>query len=130
MSFSLAVRIYYEDTDAGGVVYYANYLKFMERARTEWLRGLGFDNSALMADHNLCFVVAHVDVSYKRPARLDDVLEVGCVVEVTTPARLKLRQIVTRGGDMVADGVITLAMLDLKTGRGTKIPLAILDRIV
>lgn len=130
MSFSLPVRVYYEDTDAGGVVYYANYLRFMERARTEWLRSLGFDNSKLMEEQGLCFVVAHVDIGYKRPARLDDALEIGCTIEERSPTRLKIRQSVTRGGDMVADGVVTLAMLDLKTGRGTKIPLAIQDCIL
>src|SRR5690606_4507806 len=74
--FSWPVRVYYEDTDAGGVVYYANYLRFMERARTEWLRSVGIDQRVLLRQDNLMFVVVDAQVSYKVPARLDDELEV------------------------------------------------------
>jgi tol-pal system-associated acyl-CoA thioesterase len=73
--FTWTVRVYYEDTDTGGVVYYANYLKFFERARTEWLRAAGFEQQALAREHGLQFVVARIECDYRRPARLDDIIE-------------------------------------------------------
>src|SRR5688572_8248036 len=79
--FAWPVRVYYEDTDAGGVVYYANYLKFMERARTEWLRRLGFSQQQLVAAQGFVFMVVEVNVKYKKPARLDDELLVSCTPE-------------------------------------------------
>jgi acyl-CoA thioester hydrolase len=75
--FSVSIRVYYEDTDAGGVVYYANYLKFMERARTEWLRSLGFGQHRLAAEENVVFVVQSLEASFVAPARLDDLLQVS-----------------------------------------------------
>ncbi len=116
------VRIYFEDTDAGGIVYNANYLKFMERARTEWLRSLGMNSSDLHKDHALTFVVARIEIAYKRPAFLDDVLMAEAVVNSHTEKRLFLRQNITRDGKVITQATTELAMLDMKTGRGTKIP--------
>ena len=79
----LPVRVYFEDTDAQGVVYFANYLRFMERGRTEWLRANGLEQSVLIADHNLCFSLADTDVKFKRPARFDDQLQVRTKVGKT-----------------------------------------------
>lgn len=98
-TFILPVRVYYEDTDAGGVVYYANYLKYAERARTEMLRHLGIENSVLQARHGLAFVVRHISVDYMRPARLDDRLEVGLILTKVGGATLAGRQVVRRADD-------------------------------
>lgn len=122
MTHRIEARVYYEDTDAGGIMYYANYLKFMERARTEWLRALGIESQKMMEERGICFVVSRVDISYKRPARLDDVLAVGAATEEMGMTRIKLRQNVTRGADLVAEAMVEIAMIDLKTGRGVKIP--------
>lgn len=92
----MAVRVYYEDTDAGGVVYYANYLKFLERCRTEWLRALGYDQSALLRAPGIAFVVRSVSMDYLKPARLDDVLSVDLALEKVTRAQLFLRQRIHR----------------------------------
>ena len=80
-TFVWPARVYYEDTDAGGVVYYANYLKFLERARTEWLRALGFDQRDLMRDAGILFAVRHVEIDYLLPARFDDELRIEAAVE-------------------------------------------------
>lgn len=122
MTHRIEARVYYEDTDAGGIVYYANYLRFMERARTEWLRAIGIESEKLMAERRLCFVVAKVEIAYKRPARLDDLLAIEAVVEDMGAARIRLRQNVTRGADLIAEAFVDIAMINLDTGRGTKIP--------
>lgn len=90
------IRIYYEDTDAGGVVYYANYLKYLERCRTEWLRRAGFDQSLLLREHQLAFVVRRVEADYLRPAILDDLIEVGLQVEKLGAAQIVFAQTVSR----------------------------------
>lgn len=93
-AFVLPVRVYYEDTDAGGVVYYANYLRFIERARTEWLRALGFEQSRLREELGVVFAVHRVDARFRRPARLDDALRVGLHVNRISPARMVFDQAV------------------------------------
>ncbi len=122
MTFRIEARVYYEDTDAGGIVYYANYLKFMERARTEWLRKIGIESEKMMAERRLCFVVAKVEIAYKRPARLDDLLTIEASVDTLSATRMRLRQNVTRGDDMIAEAFVDIAMINLDSGRGTKIP--------
>lgn len=106
--FTLPVRVYIEDTDAGGIVYYVNYLKFMERARTEWLRALGFQHYTLLGEDFL-FVVRRAEIDYVRPARIDDELVVGAAVERLGRASLKFRQQVRRGSELLAAGVISVA---------------------
>ena len=81
--FTWKIRVYYEDTDTGGIVYYANYLKFFERARTEWLRAAGFEQRRLLDEFGLQFVVAHIECSYQQPARLDDLIEIDLRVAKT-----------------------------------------------
>lgn len=105
--FSFPIRVYYEDTDAAGVVYYANYLKFAERARTEWLRSLGIDQKKLMAEQGLGFVVSAASVKYHKPARLDDEIIVTSHLQQLTKLRISMRQILRR------DTVI-LATLDVE----------------
>ena len=110
--FTLAVRVYYEDTDAGGVVYYANYLKFMERARTEWLASLGFDVAALARDANVAFVVLRANVEFRAPARLSDTLDVTVALVERGRARVVADQQVRRGNELVAQARITLACIE------------------
>ncbi len=86
------VRVYYEDTDAAGVVYYANYLKFAERARTEWLRSLGIEQDKMLAESGIGFVVARAEVAYKKPARLDDMVWVECHLQRISKVRMSMRQ--------------------------------------
>ncbi len=108
--FSLPVRVYLEDTDAGGIVYYVNYLKYMERARTEWLRTLGFQHYTLLGDDFL-FVVHRAEVDYRRPARIDDELRVVAAVEKLGRASLQFRQRVERAADggILAEGLVKVA---------------------
>ena len=108
--FVLPVRVYIEDTDAGGIVYYVNYLKFMERARTEWLRTLGFQHYTLLAADFL-FVVHRAEVDYRRPARIDDELRVVVAVEKLGRASLQFRQRVERAvdGEVLAEGFMKVA---------------------
>lgn len=125
-SHSTEIRVYYEDTDAGGIVYHASYLRFMERARTEWLRDIGFESQKLMSERKLCFVVAKIEISYKRPAVLDDLLTASAEVMERSPMRLRLRQTVKRGEEAITEAFVDLAMIDLGTGRAAPMPADIL----
>jgi len=121
--FSWRTRVYWEDTDGGGVVYYANYLKFMERARTEWLRSLGHSQMELAETHGFVFAVVEVKVNYRRPARLDDELLVSCVPVPEGRASLRFRQTVTRSdATVLADGEVRVACVDAKTFRPRPLP--------
>ena len=97
--FTWPVRVYWEDTDAQGVVYYANYLKFMERCRTEWLRSIGVDQVSMRAQQGLIFVIVSLDAEYRRPARIDDELTVTCEIEDHGRTNFTFRQQIFRGGD-------------------------------
>ena len=90
--FTLPVRVYFEDTDAGGVVYYANYLKYLERCRTEWLRELGHNQQNLIEEHNIVFVVRNINIDYLRPGRLDDLLQIGLEVGKLGRSQIIFRQ--------------------------------------
>ena len=116
-----AVRVYYEDTDAGGVVYYANYLKFAERARTEMLRGLGAEISQLIESDDIVLAVHHCSVDYLKPARLDDQLQVHTRVLKVGGASLNLEQTVTRDGEDVVRMRIRLVCMTL-SGRSARLP--------
>lgn len=118
---SFPVRVYYEDTDAGGVVYYANYLRFAERARTELLRELGFDHTALLRDEGLVFAVRGCEAEYLRPARLDDLLEVRSRFVEATGASLWLDQTVTRDGETLVELKLRLVCLRAD-GRPARLP--------
>lgn len=123
--FSITVRVYYEDTDAAGVVYYANYLRFCERARTEWLRNLGFEQHGLLHEQGIAFVVRSVQADYLAPARLDDILTVEARVVSIGPARLIFAQRVLREGDVLFNSHVTIACVDTARNRPTRIPAAI-----
>ncbi len=128
-AFRLPVRVYYEDTDAAGVVYYANYLKFMERARTEWLSALGFELAAVEREHGIAFVVHRVDIDFRQPARLADRLDVTVTLAELGRARLIADQEVRRGAEMLAQARVTLACLDPSTWRPARIPAALRARM-
>ena len=122
------VRIYYEDTDAGGVVFHARYLHFFERARTEFMRALGLEHSRLLADYGVIFIVRRVDLELAAPARLDDALEVVTRIDAMTGARLRVRQEARRDGRLLAAGDLQLAVVgsDLRPKR---LPAALTDRL-
>ncbi len=129
LSFSHAVRIYWEDTDAGGVVFYANYLKFFERARTEWLRALGFAQQQLREQQGLMFIVTDTQVRYLQPARLDDELTVTVALAAAARATLTLEQSALRGATLLADSRITLACVEAGTFRPRRLPKTLLDAL-
>ena len=120
--FRHPLRVYWEDTDAGGVVFYANYLKFFERARTEWLRGLGFGQEALRQDGGIAFVVSQASLRYRRPARLDDVIDVSVHVIHLGQASLEIAQQARRAEELLAEGTIRIGCVELGTFRPCRIP--------
>ena len=118
----LAVRVYYEDTDAGGVVFFANYLKFMERGRTEWLRALGVSQQSLALKERRGFVVSRLDMQYKSPARLDDLLEITSQVTRLGRASLHFTQFVNRNGELLGSGNIEIGCIDVDSLKPAAIP--------
>jgi len=126
--FSLPMRVYIEDTDAGGIVYYVNYLKFMERARTEFLRSLGFGKDFIF-NRDLMFVVRDVALTYLRPARLDDEIEATVQLDALRGASMSLRQSVRRGGETLVRGAVTVACVDRTGVRPRRIPKEISGRL-
>jgi acyl-CoA thioester hydrolase len=127
--FRWPVRVYYEDTDAGGIVYYANYLKFLERARTEWLARAGFTHAALAREHHVAFVVHRLEIEYRQPARLYDALEVTLGLIVRGRGRLVMAQDVLRDDAILARAQVTLACLEPATWRPVRIPAAVAVRM-
>jgi acyl-CoA thioester hydrolase len=128
-SFSFPIRVYWEDTDAGGIVYYANYLKFMERARSEWLRAIGVEQGPLKDEHNAMFVVVNVEAHFKRPARYGELLQVGCVIDQTTRASLTFKQQIFRESDLLIDGKVRVACLDATTFRPQPVPDTVVEKM-
>jgi acyl-CoA thioester hydrolase len=128
-AFRHPLRVYWEDTDAGGVVFYANYLKFFERARTEWLRTLGFSQQQMQRDDGVIFVVADTALRYLRPARLDDLLDVTVTVTEAARASMRLSQQAWRGGELLAEGGIRIGCVTADGFRPCRIPAAILEKI-
>ena len=120
-AFSVPIRVYWEDTDAAGIVFYANYLRYFERARTEWLRGYGFGQEALRRD-GLAFVVSETTLRYVKPARLDDIVDVSVDVVRLGQASLHLAQQARRAGELLAEGTIRIGCVELGTFRPCRIP--------
>lgn len=120
--FIWPVRVYYEDTDAGGVVFYANYLKFFERARTEMLRAMGYEQDELIANESIIFVVRSVQVDYLSPARFNEQLQVSAKVSLAKKVSLTFEQVITRGDDILCKGSVKIACLDAQTLRPKAIP--------
>ncbi|MDR3352496.1 MAG: tol-pal system-associated acyl-CoA thioesterase [Zoogloeaceae bacterium] len=122
-AFDFPVRVYYEDTDAAGVVYYANYFRFFERCRTEWLRALGQEQSRLAEEHGLAFVVRGASAEYHRPARLDDSLIIRLRIEELGRARVRFRQEALRNdGEMLVRGHVEVVCVNLSAMKAVAIP--------
>lgn len=127
MNFDWPVRVYYEDTDAAGVVYYANYLKFMERARTEWLRALGVEQTDLLREHDVVFVVHQVAAQYHQPARFNDALLITTCIQRLTPVRIQFAQRVMRDGVVLVSSEISVVCVNAMTFKPVKIPQHIMN---
>ncbi len=126
--FSISLRVYYEDTDAGGVVYYANYLKYMERARSDWLRALGFEQAELAAQKGVVFAVRSAQLEFIKPARLDDMVTVTAVVARRGGASLEFQHEIRRGEEILCRGEIKVACLHARDFVPVPIPEAIADQ--
>jgi acyl-CoA thioester hydrolase len=129
MPFHWPVRVYWEDTDAGGVVYYATYLKFMERARSEWLRAYGFEQDTLRDEAGVVFVVRRVEVDYLSPARFNDQIEVSVELHEVGRASLSVEQALTRGATRLVSARVTLACVDAARFKPVKIPSPIIQAL-
>jgi len=128
-AFSHGMRVYWEDTDAGGIVFYANYLKFFERARTEWLRAAGFEQHALREQTNLIFVVASTGVRYLAPARLDDWLDVSVAPQEIGRASMTIFQQARRGEQLLAEGEIRIGCIDATSFQTRRIPAELIQAL-
>jgi acyl-CoA thioester hydrolase len=131
-TFTFPVRVYWEDTDAGGVVYYADYLRFLERARSEWLRSLGIDQAALLRDERLQFVVVEANIRYHRPARFDDQLVVSVRLEENRGASIVFQQEIRRGavdGELLISASIRAACLASDSLRPRPLPAALTKQL-
>ena len=126
--FTWEVRVYYEDTDAGGIVYYANYLKFFERARTEWLREIGIGQQKLLAEHDAMFVVKNVSADYHAPARLDDALHLTLVIEKLGRASVVFRQQAWLGSTLLNTAHVKVGCVDSAL-RPRALPDAVTERM-
>lgn len=125
MTHRFPVRVYYEDTDLGQVVYYANYLKFIERGRSEWLRAAGVDQRRLFEQSHLAFVVRRVEADYLRPARFDDRLEVVTNLDHAAGSRVTVAQSIERDGATLFTARVTVVCVDLRTMRPHRLPPAV-----
>ena len=127
--FSFQVRVYWEDTDAGGVVYHAQYVAFLERARSEWLRALGWSQHALREAHDLVFAVRAMEMDFRAPARLDDALQVTCVLRECRRASLVFGQDVRRGGTLLLSATVRIAVLAASSFRPRPLPEPLFDQL-
>jgi len=121
-TYSFPIRVYFESTDAGGVVYHTEYLKFLERARTEWLRHLGFDHQALARNHRTVFVVSSLAVDFMKPARLDDLVSVSVQLESLGKVRCVFAQEIRREDDVLVRARVTVASLTVESFKPVEIP--------
>ncbi len=128
-TFSWPVRVYYEDTDSGGVVYYANYLKFMERARTEWLRSRGFEQTDLLRSYGVVFVVRAIAVDYFKPAMFNDKLEVTVELAESGRSQMVLAQSVRRGHTALVEARVRLACVNPASFKPVKMPVVIIEKL-
>jgi len=121
--FTLPIRVYFQDTDAGGVVYHGSYVNFLERARTEWMReSYGYTNAGLISQFESVFVVRSLKLNYLKPALLDDLLDVGVQMESMGNSRVSLKQFVRRGEDLLVEAEIHLVCVSLKTFKPIAVP--------
>jgi acyl-CoA thioester hydrolase len=127
--FHWPVRVYYEDTDSGGVVYHSQYLNFMERARTEWLRALGFEQDLLRSEHSLLFAVHSMQITYRRPARFNDALLIKSQLLKASGASMQFEQKLYRGEELLCEASVRIACLDAESFRPKSIPESILTEM-
>lgn len=127
--FEWPIRVYYEDTDSGGVVYHSQYLNFMERARTEWLRTMGFEQNELIEQHNCIFAVHSMQINFRRPARFNDALVVQSLLSKTSGASLIFEQKVVCKDELLCQAEVKVACLDSNRFQPMSIPLFMLARI-
>ena len=127
--FALPVRVYFQDTDAGGVVYHASYVNFMERARTEWLRTNGYSNAGLMKEFGVVFVVRSLKLDYLKPALLDDLLSVTAQIKEIGRSRLNLLQSVLRGNELLTEAEVHLVCVSLQGFKPVSVPEALRGRL-
>lgn len=120
--FSLPVRVYFQDTDAGGVVYHASYVNFMERSRTEWMRSFGFTNAKLMKELGVVFVVRSLKLDYLKPALLDDLISVTSQLKEIGRSRVTLHQSVIRGEDKLVEAEVHLVSVSLENFKPVRVP--------
>jgi acyl-CoA thioester hydrolase len=120
--FSWPARVYWEDTDGGGIVYYANYLRFLERARTEWLRTFGVSQQTLAKDPGVVFTVVSLSIQYRRPAKLDDELTITCEPNVDGAASVRFAQRIYRGDMLLVEADVLVACVDAQTLRPKRLP--------
>ena len=128
-AFSLPVRVYYQDTDAGGVVYHSNYLNFMERARYEWLREMGFDIHSLVQVNKVIFMIRSLSIEYFKPALLDDSLQVSVKVKELGRSRLTLCQEVLRGQTLLAGAVVNAVCVGVDTLKPVSVPVPLRHKL-
>ena len=127
--FALPVRVYFQDTDAGGVVYHASYVNFMERARTEWLRTHGYSNAGLMKEFGVVFVVRSLKLDYLKPALLDDLLSVTAQIKEIGRSRLNLLQSVLRGDELLTEAEVHLVCVSLEGFKPVSVPEVLRQRL-
>jgi acyl-CoA thioester hydrolase len=129
--FTWPARVYWEDTDGGAIVYYANYLKYLERARTEWLRARGYSQSSLAQDPGILFTVVSLQVDFRAPARLDDTLEISCEPQPEGAASMRFLQRIHRTGaaarQLLVEASVRIACLDARTLRPRRLPGFLID---
>lgn len=121
MTHRLTIRVYYEDTDMAGIVYHANFLKFIERARSDWVRGLGVDQRAMKEEDGHVFVVRRIECDYLAPAHYDDELLVETTTEQVTGVRLTMRQVVRRGAEVLFSALVTVVVVN-EAGQPMRLP--------
>jgi acyl-CoA thioester hydrolase len=129
-TFTWPVRVYFEDTDAGGVVYHAQYLHFMERARTEWLRELGFDQTRMAREQSLMFVAHEVQIKFMKPARLDDMLNVTAQIETVGRCRLRFAQNILRGDELLSRASVSIATVSAANLKPAELPVELHNLLI
>ncbi|HEX5485012.1 tol-pal system-associated acyl-CoA thioesterase [Limnobacter sp.] len=129
MAFKFPLRVYFEDTDAAGVVYYGNYLKFMERARSQWFLEQSIGMKRLMEEHKLVFVVSRTELNYRRSAKLEDALEISVEIAELKRASAVFRQEVWRQNELLCDGLTRVGCVNTETMRPAAIPASVMDEL-
>lgn len=129
MQFNWPVRVYYEDTDAGGVVYHSQYLNYLERTRTEWLRNLGYVQTQMRDDYAIVFVVRHIQIDFIKPARFDDALIVSATLAKKSGVSLKFNQTIMRDGELLIQAKVDVVCVDVNKFKPTRIPQQMLKHL-